>query len=162
MTKPARNQALLTIWGRIVLGAFVFTWLNVSAQPCMMAMEMVAEPASAPSHVRHAGHNMGQMAHDETGGEGGCGHCPPDGIGNHQGVCATSLSADCGNPPNANIDARELKFKLKDAPGMFAVSQAPPLAISFRPTSFLAPPDCVRLRFADGPALNLRYCVFLK
>lgn len=160
MKKAANNQALMTTWGRFVLGAFVFAWLNVAAQPCMMPMEMASEPEVTPAH---AGHGMHQVANDEShGDDGGCGFCPPIGTGNHQSACATMQAADCGDMSDANVDTRQLKFKFKDAPGMFAISQAPPQAISFRPTSSSPPPSCVRLRFTDGPSLNLRHCVFLK
>ena len=54
--KVAKYQTLVTTWGRFVLGAFVFAWLNVAAQPCLMAMEMAAEPDRMSIHGGHGGH----------------------------------------------------------------------------------------------------------
>jgi len=158
VTKSAKNQTLVTIWGRLVLGAFVFAWLNVAAQPCLMAMDMTVEPDMAPAH---AGHGMHQDDHDAVDA-GDCGHCPPSGAGNHQGTCATMQATDCSKLPISNLDARQLKFELKDVPGMFALSQAPPQTILAGRKSVPAPRTCERLRFSHSPPLNLRYCVFLK
>lgn len=160
MTKAAKNQTLVTTWGRIVLGAFVFGWLNAAAQPCMMAIELAAEPAAQSAH---AGHGMHQDDPDAAqGGGSNCGHCPPAGAGGHQSACATIQAADCDDSSSASVDSRQLEFKLKYTPGMFAISQGPPIERSFRPDSSFAPPACVSPRFANGPSSRLRYCVFLK
>lgn len=161
LAKSVKNQTFVTNRGRFVLGAFVFAWLTAAAQPCLMAMEMVAEPAEAlaqPGHDMH--HASDEASHHDASRD--CGHCPPIGEVSGQSTCVTIQVADCDNLSGANVDARQLKFKLKDVPGMFAIPQAPPQAISFRPTSASAPPTGVRYRFCDGPSLNLRFCVFLK
>jgi hypothetical protein len=158
VTKSAKNQTLVMTWGRLVLGAFVFAWLNAAAQPCLMAKDMTVEPEMAPAHAAHGMHQDDLDAIDT----GDCGHCPPSGAGIHQDACATMQAADCTELPISNLDVRQLKFELKDVPGMFAVSQAPPQTILAGPKSVTAPRTCKRLRFSHSPPLNLRYCVFLK
>lgn len=160
MTKARKNQTLVTTWGRFILGAFVFGWLNAAAQPCMMAMNLAAEPEAMSAH---AGHDMSSVAEDSHHKiDGDCGHCPPVGAGGHQSNCASIQAVSCNDMSSANVDSRQLKFELKDAPGMFAVSHAPPQARSFRPASFSAPHPCVHPGYSDGPSISLRYCVFLK
>jgi hypothetical protein len=136
----------------------VFAWLNVAAQPCLMAMDMTVEPEMT---VGHAGHGM-HTDDPDTMGAGDCGHCPPSGAGIHQGTCATMLAADCSELPVSNLDVRQLKFELKDAPGTFVLSHAPPQTTLARSKSVPAPRTSERLRFSQSPPLNLRYCVFLK
>lgn len=160
--KSAKNQTLLTTWGRLVLGAFVFAWLNVAAQPCLMAMDMTAETEMASGHAAHGNHQADQDVDRSEGTDPDCGHCPPSGAGTHQSACASMQAADCTDLPKSNIDGRQLKSEPRDIPGMFAVSQAPPQAVLGRPASSLTPQACTRLRFTDSPSLNLRYCVFLK
>jgi hypothetical protein len=160
--KVAKYQTLVTTWGRFVLGAFVFAWLNVAAQPCLMAMEMAAEPDRMSIHDGHGGYQA------ETGSVHGddavhdCGHCSTTGTGAHQSSCAGMQAADCTELPDSSIDVRPIKLQLKDIPGMFALSQAPPPTTSARFTSTVARQACARLKFTDSPPLNLRYCVFLK
>jgi len=161
LVKTFKNQTLVTTWGRFVLAAFVFAWMNVAAQPCLMAMEMSAEPEmTAP--MDHGAHNVDQhAAHAENAVED-CGHCPPSGSAAHQNECATMQATDCTELPQSNIDARSLKAEFKDVPGTFAVAQAPPLAKIFRSSLLVMPRNCARLKFTASPPLNLRYCVFLK
>jgi hypothetical protein len=162
LTKSAKKQTLVTSWGRFVLGAFVFAWLNVAAQPCLMAMEMSAEPAAMSHHDGHDSHHSEAMAaHGQDAGHD-CGHCSTGGTGAHQGSCAGMQASDCTELPESNIEIRPLKLQLKDAPGMFALSQAPPPTTFIRFTSPVLRPSCARLKFTDSPPLNLRYCVFLK
>lgn len=162
MTKSAKNQTLVTTWGRFVLGAFVFAWLNAAAQPCLMAMEMSAEPKMMSAHN---GHGMHQAETDSShGDEAGhdCGHCSTTGMAVHQSSCANMQAADCAELPDSNIDVRPIKFQLKDAPGMFALAQAPPSTVITRLTAPVVRQSLARLKFTDSPPLNLRYCVFLK
>jgi hypothetical protein len=161
LLKSAKNQTLVTIWGRFVLGAFVFAWLNVAAQPCLMAMQMPAEPEMA-AHTDHGTHHVDQHSGHAANAAEDCGHCPPSGSAAHQNECATMQAADCTELPQSNFDARSLKLELKDAPGMFAVAQAPPQAVIPRLARLVTPHNCARLKFTDSPPLNLRYCVFLK
>ena len=162
LTKSAKNQTLATSWGRFVLGAFVFAWLNVAAQPCLMAMEMSAEPAAMSHHDGHGLHQPeAESMHGQDAGHN-CGHCSTSGAGAHQSSCAGMQAADCTDLPESNIDIRPVKLQLKDAPGMFALSQAPPPTAFVRITSTVVRQSCARLKFTDSPPLNLRYCVFLK
>jgi len=162
LTKRAKNQTLVTSWGRFVLGAFVFAWLNVAAQPCLMALEMGASADLMPMHAEAGSPHVDHDADHGTGAENDCGHCSPSSAGAHQSTCATMQASDCTDLPDSNVDGRSIKLQLKDVPGTFAVSQAPPQVISIRPVSSMAPHSCTRLRFTDSPPLNLRYCVFLK
>ena len=160
--KSAKNQTLVTSWGRFVLGAFVFAWLNVAAQPCLMAMEMSAEREVMSAHD---GHGMHQAETKSTHGDAAghdCGHCSTSGTGAYQGSCAGMRAADCTDFPDSNIEVRPVKFQLKDVPGLFALAQAPPPTAFTRFTSPVARQTSARLKFSASPPLNLRYCVFLK
>ena len=160
MAKAAKKQTLVTSWGRLVLGAFVFGWLNAAAQPCRMAMEMAADPAPQSAHAGHAMPQSDDAAtHDD---DGDCGHCPSGTVSGHQNNCMSVQAAGCDDIQSANVDSRQQKFELKDVPGLFAISQAPPRPVSFRPISSSAPPPCVHPGYSDGPSISLRYCVFLK
>ena len=162
LTKAAKNQTLVTTWGRFVLGAFVFAWLNVAAQPCLMAMEMSAGPDTMSVHDGHGAHQAEASSdHDEDAAHN-CGHCSTTGSGAHQSSCAGMQAADCTELPDSNIDVRPIKLQLKDVPGMFALAQAPPPTSFTAFTSSVVRQSCARLKFTDSPPLNLRYCVFLK
>ena len=160
--KSAKNQALVTTWGRFILGAFVFAWLNVAAQPCLMAMDMSAAPEMASTQMEHGDHHGGPASDQDVDLAHGCGHCPPSGSAAHQNDCATMQAADCTDLPDSNIEVRPVKFQPKDAPAMFALSQAPPPTAFTRFTSPVARQISARLKFTDSPSLNLRFCVFLK
>lgn len=162
MAKSAKNQTLVTNWGRFVLGAFVFAWLNVAAQPCLMAMEMAGDSELMFGNTARSQHQVDQHADHNKDLSSDCGHCPPSGAGAHQGPCATMQVADCSDLPKSNVEGRSLKLQLKDVPGTFAMSQAPPQTAFVILTASKAPHTGVRLRFIDSPPLNLRYCVFLK
>lgn len=162
LTTSAKNQTLVTTWGRFVLNAFVFAWLNVAVQPCLMAMEMSTESEVISAHD---GHGIHQVETDSTHGDVAghdCGHCSTTGAGAHQGSCAGMQSADCTDLPDSNIEIRPVKFEPKDVPGLFAISQAPPPTTFTKFTLPVARQSSARLKFTDSPPLNLRYCVFLK
>jgi hypothetical protein len=162
LTKSAKNQTLVTTWGRFVLGAFVFAWLNVAAQPCLIAMEMSAEPEMASMQMEHGDHHRSPASEQDVDLDHGCGHCPLSGSAANQSQCATMQAVDCTDLPQSNIDVRSLKSDFKDSPGAIAVAQSPPRAAIPRTIRLVTPHTCARLKFTDSPPLNLRYCVFLK
>ncbi len=47
MKQVAINHYKINALGRFVLSVFVIAWLNLAAQPCLMAMEPAPEPAAA-------------------------------------------------------------------------------------------------------------------
>ena len=158
----AKHQTLVSTWGRFVLGAFVFAWLNVAAQPCLMAMEMSVEPAIAPAHMDHGSQHVDHGSDHTVDMSEGCGHCPPTGTAAHQGDCMTMQATDCTELPQSNVEARPLKVQLKDIPGLFAMPNAPPRIAYQAMAPLRMPQQCARLKFTDSPPLNIRYCVFLK
>jgi hypothetical protein len=161
MTKSAKNQMFVTRKKRFVLALFALAWLNVNAQPCLMAMEL-PEPADTVSE--HSGHNGHHMAHEGApiaDDRDDCSHCP-SADAQHPVACAAASASGCDDDKRIDIDARLFKLQPKDVPGFYALVHAPPVTLSFTPLSSTAPPTCLRPRFADGPSINLRNCVFLK
>jgi len=159
LVDPRQNRLKSSNWGRLVLGLLLLSWVSASAQPCLMAAEMTPDATLAAGHSDHGEHAQ----HDANPGSGhGCAHCPPG--GNHNGgPCASGLNADCGGIPDYRPDGRSAKFKLDGKFVPVAVVPAVP------PDAFAAadgaPSACSRpgqLRFAAGPTLSIRYCVFLK
>lgn len=162
MAKSFKKQTLVTTWGRFVLAAFVFAWLNVAAQPCLIAMEMPAEPGMASMQMEHGNHHGSPDSDQDFDLAQDCGHCPSSGSVAHQSDCASMMAADCTELPQSNIDVRSLKTECKDSPDTFAVAQVPPPTVIHRPNHPVMPHTCARLKFTDSPPLNLRHCVFLK
>jgi len=161
VNKPGKKQTLITAWGRFVLGVFVFAWLNATAQPCLMAMNLPAQADAMSSHVMHGMDQVEQRANDHAVANKRCAHCPPTGTMNHESLCATLQAADCDDLPQSTIDARQDKLKLKDVPGLFAIAHAPPVPLV--PPLPIAPrqPYEKCLHFRAGPSLSILNCVFL-
>ncbi len=160
LSKSAKNQTHTTSWKRFVLGVFVFACLNVTAQPCLMAMELApvteipSEHSASADHHKHSGH------HDDVSDQADCGHCPPGG-GEHSKHCSTSAAASCEAVPIPNAEGRSTKLKLKDL-SHFPVLPAMPVEQAFFPV--LAPLQFLaveRSKHASEPPLNIRYCVYL-
>lgn len=156
MTESGRHRALTSAWGRLVLSACLLAWLNVAVQPCLMAMELT--PDAGVSMHEAAGH--AEHAADRDVGEE-CGHCPP--LSGHQGaLCSTSSASDCGVSPDYNADKRQAKPKLKDLAEPLAMPDLPESSTLALATTTLSLIDQGQLKFAQGPSLNIRYCVYLK
>ena len=151
MKQAATNHRKINALGRFILSVFVVAWLNLAAQPCLMAMELAPEPEPATAHSAHASHADG---HD-------CGHCP--GAVNHDyQACASSAASTCGVTPDYNYDARNQLLKLKDISTYVAIADpVPRLEFDLRnePVQSFR---CAELSWPGEPPLNLRYCVFLK
>lgn len=158
MSYSGKNRLQTGAWGRFVLSMFVLAWLNIAAQPCLMAMEMAPETtlASEPAvHSEHAEHLADAL--DATD----CGHCPPA-VDHQEILCETGSASDCELFPGYNVDGRQFKLQAKDV--------SPPLALFTientldfaTPAAIFSPQDRKRLKFAGDPPLNIRHCVFLK
>ena len=149
----------MATWKRFVLGVFVFAWLNVAAQPCVMALdlshakEITADAPESEDNNQHAGH------HDESATEPECGHCPPS--GEHSSHCSTSTAISCADVPFLNAESRQTKLKLNElsyysAPPAMPAEQA--LFPEVTPEQFL---PVARLKHESEPTRTIRYCVFL-
>lgn len=158
MSKALRRmtckRAQDTSRGRFLLAVFAVAWLNLTVQPCLMAMESVPEPAVASGQAAHADHAIHSGHHD-------CDHCPPA-LSVQAKPCASAAASDCSSVPDYNYDNRNGPSKLKDIPTFVAIAE---LAIAFEftiPTSSSPPLDCAVLNYPSEPPLNIRFCVFLK
>ncbi len=155
MKQAATNHRKINALGRFILSVFVVAWLNLAVQPCLMAMELAPEPATA-----HSAHSA-QSAHSSHADSHDCGHCP--GAVNHDyQACASSAASTCGVTPDYNYDARNQLPKLKDISTYVAIADpVPRLEFDLRnePVQSFR---CAELSWPGEPPLNLRYCVFLK
>jgi hypothetical protein len=96
--------------GRLIIGVLFCAWLNVAAQPCLMAMEP-APDTSHPSEITvHSEHNE-HSSHTSDAPD--CGHCPP-GINDRGTWCETGSASDCEIFPGYNVDGRQFKQQAKD------------------------------------------------
>ena len=127
-----------------------------------MAMEMAIESEVLAVHDGHGKQGADPQAGHEMHAGDDCDHCPPSTTGAHQSNCATMQAADCGELPESSVEARPVKLKLKDAPAVFAIAQAPPRMVIDRQESIPAPRLSEPCRYSAGPSLILQYCVFLK
>ena len=151
----AVNQALRTIWGRMVLGLFILAWGSASAQPCLMAMDLSAQPPAVAEHAMHAQHGSG---HDEMPD---CEHCPPTAV-TASSLCAQGLNADCGVVPDGNTDGRgnHQKPKFETQLAILPDTRQTPFKPLLRP--FAPVGDVRQHKRRIGPAISIKYCVFLK
>jgi hypothetical protein len=150
-----KNRLQTGAWGRFVLSLLVLAWLNIAAQPCLMAMETAPETSQASDHALHSGH-AGHIA-DATD----CNHCPP-GMDHQKVLCETGSAADCEIFAGYNADGRQFKPQLKDVSPPLALSTIESTLDFSAPVRLLPPHENKRLKFAGDPPLNIRHCVFLK
>ena len=145
-------------WGRMILSVFVVSWLSVSLQPCLMAMESDDAMAMEAGHSAHAVHDEHAMSPDA---ETNCGHCPPAACEAAMS-CDVQMSSECQTDVQCSLDSRRVKLLLKDAqyeapPGIVATA-----ALPFSDHKIV--PSCTRVAaHAPGyqPPLNLLNCVYL-
>lgn len=161
MAKSAKNQTLVTIWGRFVLGMFVFAWLSAAAEPCLMNMDTRPETGMTPGHAAHTMHQVDEHAKDNAGADKNCGHCPPAVAVGHEVSCPTAQAAGCDDLPQSNIDTRQVKLQIKDVPGFYAIAHPPPMPEA--PPQSIAIPlwSTESLHYPAGPSLTIINCVFL-
>ena len=155
MSFSGKNRLQTGAWGRFVLSLLVLAWLNITAQPCLMAMETAPETSQASDHALHSGH-AGHIA-DATD----CDHCPP-GMDHQKVLCETGSAADCEIFSGYEADGRQFKPQLKDVSPPLALSTIESTLDFSAPVRLFQPHDNKRLKFAGDPPLNIRYCVFLK
>lgn len=138
-------------WARIALAAFLIAWLNLSVQPCLMAMESPTGPTTEIGHSSHSSHSI-----DED-----CVHRPPamdDGCD----ACATSVASACGITPDLNFDARSKLPKFKSASTFVLITESSPTVEFVLRNDLARSLDPANLSYPSGPPLNVRHCVFLK
>lgn len=147
-----------TVLARPVPGLLALVWLNLAAQPCVMAASTPPDDATQGAPMPAAVHDGAETAHaahrrvaTTTGAHEICTHCAGSG---HQ---SCSNTVQC-----TGIDAisAELAVKLDDAPAALWVAAASartwnvlPIASESAITALADPP-------ASGPTLNVRYCEY--
>lgn len=144
-------------WRRAVLSLVVLSWAGVSAQPCLMAMEMGQEsPAiSEQHHEMHGSHDSDQHA------EQPCDHCPPDAGAKLQG-CAVGMNADCGDVVEYSAESRKSEFKPKFADVGDAFVGPPESRLTSPSNLDRSWHDPGLLKRRTGPSRSIQFCVFLK
>ena len=141
---------------RIVLGVLALSWLNVAAQPCLMAMGL--DSSNLPEHSVYTVHSE---HHSAAVHSPDCSHCPPVSE-QQQAPCETASASDCELSSGLSVDGRQFEQKAKDISPTFALS-APPASIgSSDAGGFLPAYEVSWLKFAGDPPRNLLFCVFLK
>ena len=158
MSLSGINRLETSAWGRFVLSLLVFAWLNIAAQPCLMAMELAPETSQASADAVHSGH--AEHIADATASTD-CDHCPP-GADHQRVLCETGSASDCEIFAGYNADERQFKPQLKDLSPPLALSTIESTLSFSAPVRLFPPHDNKRLKFAGDPPLNIRHCVFLK
>jgi hypothetical protein len=147
--------------GRLVLSVFVIAWMNVTLQPCLMAMELSpsdsASVSTSSEHDSHQGHSATVADHEDQA----CPHCPPS-ASHDSNSCAVTAQTGCDTLPAAKPGERILKVDLNDAFGdvladyqYYGLYRAPPAMV-------VVSPDRLKPTFVVGPSINIRNCVFHK
>lgn len=133
-------------WGNGTLGAFVFVWLSLALQPCVMALE--------------------------SGDHGDCPHCPPEVSQHHAGhdmamhemgtmAMPCAASGDCDSLDELNYDGRTAEVKADKVESTLAMlppaleqqqATLPCRARSTRDTDHLS---------GAAPPLHVLNCVYL-
>lgn len=141
-----------------VVGMLLLAWLNIAAQPCLMAMELAANTSVAPEQTFHSKHHEHAPHLPESPD---CGHCPP--VANNQSVpCETGAASDCEMFPGYNVDGRHFDKPVKDVSQQPVLLTLASMVHGATTVTLLLPHDIKRLKFSGDPPLNVRFCVFLK
>lgn len=161
MTGISNIRTKMRTRGRLILSVFLIAWMNVTLQPCLMAMEISPSEAASVSETTeldsHQGHSSDKAAHKERA----CPHCPPS-SSHASNTCAITVVADCSILPDAKPGERILKIDLSDefsdvhSTYHYRASDPSP------PVSLAASPERLKPTFVVGPAIRIRDCVFLK
>ena len=145
-------------WGRFVLSLFVVSWLSVSLQPCLMAMESVADAPMA----MESGHSAHTAVEDSLDADADCGHCPPAACEVAMS-CDVEMSSECQPDVRCSLDSRRTKLILKDV----QYDLQPEIAATIATTTFAGHktvPSGMRVTaYVPGyqPPLNLLNCIYL-
>jgi hypothetical protein len=145
-------------WGRLILSLFVVSWLSVSLQPCLMAMES-DDGAAMDMESAHAGHAVDAASPDA---DADFGHCPPAACEAAMS-CDVEMSAECQIDVQCSLDNRRDKLLLNDAQFDIPVSITSAIADDQFPDHKIVSPGIRVVATAPGyrPPLNLLNCVYL-
>lgn len=158
MTHRTENRFKSKGWRRIVASLLILSWVNVVAQPCLMAMEAGGRTTAAADHrdAMHAEHHAADQAATH------CDHCPPAGAAAAGERCVDGINADCGDALVYSAEIRKADVKYKGIDVGYAPS-GPPWGCT-QPTQ--ADRDTAidpgLLKRTTAPALSIQFCVFLK
>ena len=146
-------------WGRFVLSVFVVSWLSVSLQPCLMAMESGATMTMESGHAAHAMHD-GEMT--SAVADADCAHCPPAACEVDMS-CDVQMSSECQPAVQCNLDSRRDKLKLEDAQDSFPPGIAATIAATPFASHNIVLPGIRAVAHAPGyqPPLSILHCVYL-
>lgn len=148
-------------WGRLTLALFVVSWMSVSLQPCLMAMEpdgamQMAMQAGESAHAMHAE----EMASSDA--DANCPNCPPGGcVG--MASCDVEMSTQCQPDVQFSLDSRPAKLKLKDAKSDVPLGVVAAISdTTFAAREFVLPAinSSTYIPRSLSP-LNVLYCVYL-
>lgn len=145
-------------WGQFALSLFVVSWLSVSLQPCLMAMESGADApmAMASGHSTHAADKASPDV------DADCGHCPPAACEVAMS-CDVEMSSECQPDVQCPLDSRRVRLILKD----LQYDLQPDVAATIVTTTFAGqktvPPGIRVATYVPGyqPPLNLLNCIYL-
>jgi len=162
LIKLNRNQADTNTWRRLVLGVFVFVCLNVTAQPCLMAMDMAPAPATeiTENHSPPADHHDHSIHNEDDSAQDGCDHCSTSG-GAYSRTCLTNSASGCESLAAISHEVRPLKSKLKDLSQLVVMPALPMAHEYFSDITLLPLPGVEPDKHTGEPTLNIRFCVFL-
>jgi len=156
----SRKQSLISRWGRLLLGLFVFGWINAVAQPCLMTTQSAAA-TGASADTAHAAHGHHADAEDEFPASGDCGHCPGGAGPGCEGL-AEAAATHCDQPSDVLTDGRQKLPDPRDLPDDLPLACADP---PFYEQLLIPPPSLLpdaELPLPAGTPLTIRFCVFLK
>lgn len=160
MSHLSRKQSLISRWGRLLLGLYVFGWINAVAQPCLMTMQSPAA-TEVSGDASHAAHGHHAAAGDELPANGGCGHCPDGAVAGCEGS-AQAAATHCDQSAEVLPESRQKLPDPRDLPGdLPMVCNDPPTV----PRRKIPPPSLLsdsQPSLPPGTPLNIRFCVFLK
>ena len=146
-------------WGRMILSVFVVSWLSVSLQPCLMAMESEVATTMASGHAAHAMHDSVLTS---ANADADCGHCPPAACESVMS-CDVEMSVECQADVQCSLDNRRDKLLLNDAQFDIPASITFAIADDQLADHKIASPGIRVVVIAPGyqPPLNLLNCVYL-
>lgn len=136
-------------WARLVLAAFMGMWLNLAAQPCVMAAGIEDTAILAPATGEHE-HSAAPAAEHDV--HSICAHCAMRG-GEH---CASAH--ECDEP---DMLPSLSSIKLFDGADAVLVPDPPGSSLRTRDAALVVPRLDVGFAGATVP-LTIQYCVYLK
>ena len=161
MTGLSTIRSKMRTRGRLVLSVIVIAWMNVTLQPCLMAMELspndFATISASSVHDGHQGHSANVADHEDQA----CPHCPPS-TSHDSNSCAVTTLTDCDILPEAKPGERILKVDMSDAFGDVHANYHYCGLDQSLTALVVVTPDSLKPTFVVGPSISIRNCVFLK